>query len=114
MNGTEAEDRALQHLQRHGLQALARNWRCRSGELDLVLRDGATLVIAEVRQRSSAAYGGALGSIDARKRERIVRATQSYLAEHPQHADAPLRFDVLALDGAGRIDWLKAAFDADD
>ena len=113
MNGADAEDQALRHLRQQGLKPVARNWRSRGGELDLVMRDGDTLVIAEVRQRSSAAFGGALASVDARKRGRIIQTTQLFLAEHPQFADAPVRFDVLALDGSGRIDWLKAAFDGD-
>ena len=103
----------MRHLQKQGLKPVARNWRCRGGELDLILRDGDTLVVAEVRQRSSEAFGGALASVDARKRGRIIQATQLFLAEHPQYADAPVRFDVLALDGSGHIDWLKAAFDSD-
>ena len=113
MNGADAETQALKHLQRHGLKPLARNWRCRGGELDLVMRDGDTVVVAEVRQRSSEAFGGALASVDARKRGRIMLATQMFLSEHPQYAEAPLRFDVLALDAAGKIDWRRAAFDSD-
>lgn len=113
MNGAAAEERALHHLQRQGLKTVARNWRCRGGELDLVMREGETLVIAEVRQRSSAAFGGALASVDARKRGRIIQAAQMFLAEHPQYATLPVRFDVLALDGEGCIDWLQAAFDID-
>ena len=113
MKGADAEEHALRHLQKHGLKLVAHNWRCRGGELDLILRDGDTLVIAEVRQRSSEAFGGASASVDARKRGRIIQTTQLFLAEHPQYADAPVRFDVLALDGNGRIDWLRAAFDTD-
>jgi putative endonuclease len=113
MNGAAAEALAERHLQRQGLQTLARNWRCRGGELDLVLRDGDTLVIAEVRKRSRSDFGDALDSVDARKRTRLIRAAQLYLAQHPQHADAPVRFDVVALDADDRITWLKAAFDGD-
>jgi putative endonuclease len=113
MNGAAAEELALRHLQGQGLKAVARNWRCRGGELDLVMRDGETLVIAEVRKRSSEAFGGAAASVDARKRGRIIQSAQRFLAEHPQFADAPVRFDVLALDHADNIQWLKAAFDGD-
>jgi putative endonuclease len=111
MNGADAEDLALRHLLRQGLKTVARNWRCRGGEIDLVMREGETLVIAEVRKRSSEAFGGAAASVDARKRGRIIHATQLFLAEHPQFGDAPLRFDVLTLDQANSIQWLKAAFD---
>jgi putative endonuclease len=112
-DGAAAEDLALRHLQAQGLKAVARNWRCNSGELDLVMRHGQTLVIAEVRKRSSSAFGGAAASVDARKRGRILRTAQLFLLEHPQYAEAPLRFDVLTLDGADRIEWLQAAFDSD-
>jgi putative endonuclease len=111
MNGADAEDLALRHLQLHGLKTVTRNWRCRGGEIDLVMREGETLVIAEVRKRSSEAFGGAAASVDARKRGRIIQATQLFLAKHPQFSDAPLRFDVLTLDQADNIQWLKAAFD---
>lgn len=114
MNGAAAEDLALRHLQSQGLKTVARNWRCRSGELDLVMREGETLVIAEVRKRSSEAFGGAAASVDARKRERIIQSTQYFLLEHPQFTDTPVRFDVLTLDRADKIEWIKAAFDGHD
>ena len=113
MKGAAAEEQADRYLRQQGLQTLARNWRCPGGELDLILRDGDTLVIAEVRQRSRDDFGDAAASVDARKRSRLIRATQLYLAQHPQHADAPVRFDVIALDASHHITWLKAAFDAD-
>lgn len=113
MNGADAEELALLHLLKKGLQTVARNWRCRGGELDLVMRDGETLVIAEVRKRSSNAFGGAAASVDARKRERIVQSTQRFLMDHPQFSKAPVRFDVLTLDREDRIEWIKAAFDSD-
>lgn len=113
MNGADAEDLALHHLQSKGLKAVARNWRCRGGELDLVMREGETLVIAEVRKRSSDAFGGAAASVDAHKRGRIIQSTQRFLLEHPQFSDSPVRFDVLTLDRANRIEWIQAAFDSD-
>lgn len=113
MKGAAEEDLAQHYLHRQGLQTLTRNWRCPGGELDLILRDRDTLVIAEVRKRSRSDFGDAAASVDARKQSRIVRATRLYLAQHPQHADAPVRFDVIALDADNHITWLKAAFDAD-
>lgn len=111
MNGAAAEELAHQYLRKQGLETVSRNWRCAGGELDLVMRDRDTLVIAEVRKRSREDFGGAAASVDARKRSRLIHATQMFLAQHPQHADAYVRFDVLALDRANRITWLKAAFD---
>lgn len=114
MNGAAAEELALLYLQKSGLKAVSRNWRCRGGELDLVMRDGETLVIAEVRKRSSNAFGGAAASVDARKRQRIIHSAQRFLMEHPQFSTSSVRFDVLTLDRDDRIEWIKAAFDSDD
>ncbi len=112
MNGSEAEDRALRHLQGRGLKLIARNYRCRGGELDLVMQQDDTLAVIEVRQRSHSGFGSAAESVDRRKQQRIILATQMFLAAHPQHAQAPLRFDVVALDAVGRLDWIVAAFEA--
>lgn len=109
VTGEEAEQRACDHLCQHGLRLLARQYRCRGGELDLVMRDGDYLVFVEVRARRGTAYGGAAASITAGKRRRIILAARHYLACH--HLDAPCRFDVVLLRD-GRIEWLKAAFDA--
>ena len=112
MKGAAEEDLALRHLQAQGMKLVARNWRCAGGELDLVMRHGVVLVIAEVRKRSNTAFGSAAESVDARKRARIVRATRLFLAAHADYAQLEVRFDVLALDAANSIQWLRAAFDA--
>lgn len=112
MDGAAAEDAALRLLRRKGLKLLARNARFKGGELDLVMRDGDTLVVVEVRARRSAGFASAAESIDARKRGRIVMATQLYLAAHPEHAERALRFDVVAIDD-GVPRWIANAFDAD-
>lgn len=108
--GAQAEALAAAYLERQGLRVVARNWRCRFGELDLVLRDGPCIVIAEVRLRSSARFGGAAASIDRRKQARLAAAAQMYLAGQPS---APCRFDVVLLgDAAGRdIEWIRNAFE---
>lgn len=104
--GSEAEARAARHLARHGLQILARNYRCRGGEIDLVCRDGATLVFVEVRLRTNSGYGGAAASITPAKQRRLVLAANHYLAGKSLPA---CRFDAVLLDGAN-IDWIKNAF----
>lgn len=114
MKGAAEEDLALRHLQAQGLKLLARNWRCPGGELDLVMRDRQAVVVVEVRKRSSKAYGGAAASVDARKQARIIHATRLFLAAHRDYAQAEIRFDVLALDAGNNIEWLRAAFDAQD
>lgn len=112
LRGADAETRALRHLEQAGLKLLARNWRCKGGELDLVMRDGDTLAIVEVRSRTRSGYGSALESVDARKRGHLVHAAQLFLAAHGEHAQREVRFDVVAFDG-DQLHWLKAAFDAD-
>jgi putative endonuclease len=107
-SGGEAEETAARFLARAGLEIVARNYRTRLGEIDLVARDGATLVFVEVRLRSSARFGGATESIDPRKRRRIEAAARQFLAR--VRPEPPCRFDVVALeDGAPR--WLRAAFE---
>lgn len=110
LRGVDAETRALRHLEARGLKLVTRNWRCKGGELDLVMTDGATLAVIEVRSRARSDYGSALESVDARKQGRLVHATQLFLAAHPEHAQREVRFDVVTLDGTD-LQWLKAAFD---
>ncbi|GAC1632296.1 MAG: YraN family protein [Nevskia sp.] len=111
LRGAEAETRALRHLEARRLRLVARNWRCRGGELDLVMRDGETLVVVEVRSRGRSDYGSAFESIDARKQAKLILATQNFIAMHPEHAAREVRFDAVAIDGE-QLQWLKAAFDA--
>ncbi|MBP0622998.1 YraN family protein [Cupriavidus consociatus] len=109
--GLRAEDRALAHLRRQGLQPVVRNYRCKGGEIDLVMRapDG-TLVFVEVRQRSGRGFGGAAASVTPAKQRRVLLAAAHYLATLAQLP--PCRFDVVALE-PGRLDWLQHAFDLD-
>ena len=89
--GAEAEVLAAAFLERRGLIIVERNFRRRCGELDLVARDGGTLVFVEVRLRRGNAFGGAAASITAAKRTRLVRAASLYLAARARHARLPLR-----------------------
>jgi putative endonuclease len=107
--GAEAEQVAAQYLQRHGLKLVQTNYRCRFGEIDLILRDKETLVFAEVRQRSRSDFGGAAASIDSHKQQRLILTAQHYLASLPRIP--PCRFDAMLLDAAGNIDWVKNAFE---
>ena len=107
--GGEAEDEAAAFLAAQGLQVLARNYRTRLGEIDLVAREGETLVFVEVRLRTDAAYGGALASITPRKVRRIVAAARQYLMRLAR--TPPCRFDVIALQG-DKPQWIRGAFDA--
>ena len=107
--GARAEELCAELLRRAGLRVLARNWRCRHGEIDLVAEEGGTLVFAEVRFRSGERFGGAAESVTAAKQARLVAAARLYLIRRPQ---ANCRFDVLLLDSleSSRIRWIRNAF----
>src|SRR4051812_21318913 len=110
--GDAAEDRALAHLAANGLKLVARNYRTPhrgGGGIGLVIRGGDPLVFVEGRKRSRRDFGGAAASIGAVKQRRIVFAARHFLMRVP--SPPPCRFDVVSVD-AGRIEWLRAAFDA--
>lgn len=119
--GRRAEDLAAQHLQAVGAQILLRNYRRRRGELDIVALHQGTLLIVEVRMRSSAAFGGGAASVDARKQQRIAGAARQLLQQRRDLAQLPVRFDVMAIGPAGAapgaplaappIEWIRHAFE---
>jgi putative endonuclease len=109
--GAQAEQFAARFLQQRGLSLLHRNYRCRHGEIDLILQDGATLVFVEVRLRSRSDFGGASASIDRHKQQRLTLAAHHYLATLPR--TPPCRFDAVLLqepDGTG-VEWVRNAFE---
>jgi putative endonuclease len=111
--GQAAEEAARRHLERAGYQLVARNFRSRRGELDIVAIDGDALALVEVRYRSRRDFGGAAASITATKRARLVRAAQALLARHPELARLPARFDVVEVEGEPerlRCRLIRAAF----
>lgn len=108
IRGESAEEQAHNFLINKGLKPLSRNFRCKQGELDLIMTDRQTLVIIEVRFRKTDKYGSAVESITRAKQSRIIAATQIYLAS--QKTDSPIRFDVVAISGNGKLDWIQNAF----
>ncbi|MFP5374401.1 MAG: YraN family protein [Gammaproteobacteria bacterium] len=120
--GATVEAAARAHLQAAGLRPLAANASYRGGELDLVMLDDSAggapaVVFVEVRYRAGRGFGGGAASVDLRKRRRLVRAAQLFLAARPRLRDAPCRFDVVEADGdpaAPRLTWIRDAFRADD
>ncbi len=106
--GKRSEALACEYLTRHGLQLVARNWRSRFGEIDLVLREGDTIVFVEVRLRTSATHGGAGESIDARKRAKLLAAARLYMAGKREQ---PCRFDVVLLRRLDppEMEWIRNA-----
>ncbi|HZX52461.1 YraN family protein [Pseudomonas sp. XK-1] len=114
-SGQAAEALARQFLEQRGLRLLAQNWRCRLGELDLVMLDSDTVVFVEVRYRRYSAWGGAAESVDARKREKLSRAAQHFLQQESRWAKHPCRFDVIAITAdspaPAPLNWIQNAFD---
>lgn len=106
--GERGEALAAEFLRREGLVITARNYSCRFGEIDLIARDGNTIVFVEVRSRAGNAFGGAAASITARKREKLLKAARHYLAT--LQPTPPCRFDAVLLTGdPPRIEWLRNA-----
>ncbi len=110
--GVRAEKKASQFLRRQGLRLLQRNYRCRCGEIDLIMQDQQDLVFVEVRYRHADAHGGALASVDIHKQQRIIRTAQ-YYCQHQAHAFTwieAMRFDVFAMQHGQSPQWVQAAF----
>jgi putative endonuclease len=114
--GRRAERFAALALRSKGLQPLDANYRCRWGEVDLVMKDADTIVFVEVRYRRRSGFGDGADSVDRRKRAKLVRAAQHFLQHHPDFAKWPCRFDVVAVteepDSTRRVDWIRDAFEA--
>ena len=113
--GQLAEDLAARHLAANGLRLIARNVRCRGGEVDLICLDRNCVVFVEVRLRTNARFGGAAASITATKRRRVLLAAQWWLAgQGRRFQGAACRFDAVLLDrpDEAHIIWLRGAFDA--
>lgn len=104
---------AERFLRRRGLECLHRNYHCRWGEIDLLMRHGDTLVVVEVRARAPGARCSAEESVSTRKQARIIAATRHFLARHPGMASGAVRFDVVAISPGGGDDelrWIEGAF----
>lgn len=113
--GGRWERLAESFLQTKGLRTLKRNFQVRSGEIDLVMMDGSTLVFAEVRYRADSRHGSGAESVTHGKQLRITSAARQFLRKSPWYCDRPCRFDVVSIDrelGEIRINWIRNAFDA--
>lgn len=106
--GADKERLAEKFLTGQRLSYVARNHRCRFGEIDLVMRDSEVLVFVEVRYRRSERFGTAAETVDARKQKRLIAAARHYLLMHP--TQCPCRFDVIAIGARDEIQWIKHAF----
>jgi putative endonuclease len=112
--GLEAERLAGQFLTRQGLRPVAQNFRCRLGEIDLVMADQSHLVFVEVRFRASNRFSRASLTVDIHKQRKLIRTAALFLAKRQRYANSVVRFDVVAIDadakGANTIEWIKDAF----
>jgi putative endonuclease len=115
--GLRFEDLARRYLSARGLQLVESNYRCRFGEIDLIMRDEQTLCFVEVRFRNSLDFGGASASITVAKQRRIIKAALFYLSGQHRGLDQALRFDALLIQQQddARLDynWIKSAFYAE-
>lgn len=111
--GRDAELRARRYLERQGLHFRSSNYRCRQGEIDLVMEEGESVVFVEVRYRSNGRFGTGAESVDSHKQRRLIGAAQHFLQRNPRLAARPCRFDVVALGPANRersVEWIRNAF----
>lgn len=109
ITGQSGEDQALAFLLEQGLSLVTRNFRCKMGEIDLIMRQRQTLVFVEVRKRAPGRYGSAADSITHAKQHKLLLAAQLYLQ---RFASPPAcRFDVIAIDG-GKLDWIQNAIES--
>lgn len=109
--GADAETAACAFLVRQGLKLLTRNYHCRYGEIDLVMKQGDELVFVEVRLRNQDHFGTAAETVTPQKQARLRAAAAHYLQQHNAH-DKPCRFDIIAFNGQPNTtpDWLRNAF----
>jgi putative endonuclease len=112
--GAAAEDLAAGFLIERGLVLLARNVRCRGGEIDLVCQDEESLVLLEVRHRTNREFGGAPASVTIGKQRELMRAARFALQRHPEWRRRRMRFDVIgiqgSLHGTHGLQWIRDAF----
>jgi len=112
--GHWAEELAHVYLCEQGLQPVKRNYRCKTGEIDLIMLEGAILVFVEVRYRKSQRYGGSIASVDIHKQQRILTVATHYLQNNK--LEQQCRFDVVLIDGTvekPQLNWIADAFRMD-
>ncbi len=108
MQGRLAEATAERYLADKGFILIQRNFRTKTGEIDLIMQDENTLVFIEVRYRKTDYFGGGLASVDRRKQIKLTRTAECYLAWHKKYAKMATRFDVVSI--SQTIEWIKNAF----
>lgn len=113
--GQDAENMAHDYLLMHGLKLIMRNYQCKLGEIDLIMRDKDYLVFVEVRFRSNQNFGTSSETVTYFKQTKLLRTAQVYLQQHRLTDKVPCRFDVVAITQVGTqpvVEWIKNAFSA--
>lgn len=101
---------AAEHLVGQGMRLLESNYHCRGGEIDLIMRDGDTLVFVEVRYRRNDSYGSSVETVHSRKQHRLMRCARHYLMRRHARHMPPCRFDIVGLSPGGAVQWIRNAF----
>ncbi len=111
--GQWAETLACQYLEKCDFQCIVRNYRFKSGEIDLILRQANLLIFVEVRYRTTQNFGSSAESIDSRKQQKIIQTAQHYLQQHPAMQVFICRFDAVVITGnqtSPQLEWIPDAF----
>jgi putative endonuclease len=111
--GKQAEQQACHFLEREGLRLLTQNYRCKSGEIDLIMQDNTCVVFVEVRVRNNPNYGSAIESVNRHKQQKIIKAAHYYLYQQKWFNKVNCRFDVIGISysqSKATINWIKNAF----
>ena len=113
LKGQQAESAACDYLQQQGLQLVARNFRCRTGEIDLIMQEQQCLVFIEVRYRHKKNYGSGAESITVSKRKKLLRTAEYYLLQQQLVDKITCRFDIIDISNHSQIEWIRDAFSYD-
>jgi putative endonuclease len=111
-SGAQAEQRAAEFLQQQGLVIREKNYRCKAGEIDLIMQQGDTLIFTEVRLRNHRLFADAAESVTIAKQRKIIKTAQYYLQQNKLTDKINCRFDVIAFSNNERPEWIKDAFTA--
>ena len=113
--GKQAEETACRFLTANGLKLIEKNYKCRRGEIDLVMLDHNSIVFIEVRYRRNNRFGSGAESVISSKQQKLIMTAMHYLQTHKKSTETPTRFDVISIqgyDGANDIEWIQNAFQA--
>ena len=113
--GQYAEELACNYLKQQGLSFINKNYHCRYGEIDLIMKQDATIVFVEVRFRKANSQVDSITSIDARKQQKLYRSAENYLQRNNIHHSIPARFDVVGITQSANsdptINWIQNAIE---